>query len=96
MLERGAAAGEAEAQRSDGRKFAAWNIIERKHSDKPIWSRVGTGFVNKDGSINVYLDSIPLLGKIQLRDDKDARDGTQPPWVRKPRAAGALTVGDEA
>ena len=44
MQERGAAAGEAEAGRIDGRKFAAWNIIERKNSDKPIWSRVGTGF----------------------------------------------------
>jgi len=95
MQEHQASAGGAEAARSDGQRYAAWNIIERKNSDKPIWNRVGTGFVNRDGSINVFLDSIPLAGKIQLRDDKDGRDGTQPPWARRPRPAPHAPSADE-
>lgn len=36
--------------------------------DKAIWSRIGVGFVNKDGSINVKFDASPFgLGEIQLR-----------------------------
>jgi hypothetical protein len=70
-----------------GRKFACWNIIERKDSEKALWSRVGTAFTNRDGSINVYLDSFPLGGKVQLRDDKDAKDQSTPPWQRRSRPA---------
>jgi hypothetical protein len=47
------------------------------------WLRCGTGYVNKDNSINVYLDALPLtLGKdgrgvtIQLREltDEELRE----------------------
>lgn len=84
-------AGAVGESRSEGKRFAAWNIIERKAGEKPVWNRVGIGFVNRDGSINVLLDSIPLQGKIQLRDDKDSREATQP-WSRRPRPPAA---GDE-
>ena len=84
MQEQREGAGEAVGMRSEHKQLAAWNIIERKAGEKPIWHRVGIGFVNRDGSINVLLDSIPLQGKIQLRDDTDARDGAQT-WSRRPR-----------
>jgi hypothetical protein len=41
------------------------------------WMRCGTGFVNKDNSINVYLDAMPLRTKqgegvkLQLREFTD-------------------------
>lgn len=41
--------------------------VEKKDS-KTFWLRVGTAFTNKDGSINVYLDAVPLNGKLQLRE----------------------------
>ena len=54
--------------------WAAYNIIERGEGKSRIWSRVGSAFRNRDGSINVYLDSFPLGGKIQLReDDRESR-----------------------
>lgn len=35
---------------------------------KNFWNRVGVAFVNKDGSINVKLEAIPVNGEIQIRD----------------------------
>ena len=35
---------------------------------RTFWMRVGTAFVNKDGSTNVYLDAVPKTMKLQLRD----------------------------
>ena len=46
--------------------WVAYAVITR--NDKTFWNRVGNAFVNRDGSWNVYLDSVPLDGKIQLRE----------------------------
>lgn len=35
--------------------------------DKTIWTKIGAAWVNRDGSINVDLDALPLDGKIHLR-----------------------------
>jgi len=45
-----------------------------------IWDRVGTAFVNKDGSINVTLRATPTSGRLQLRKEaaKDAPDAARP------------------
>jgi hypothetical protein len=56
-----------------GRKpWAAYNIVER--NGRRIWSRVGSAFQNHDGSMNIYLDSLPVSGKIQIREDDRDRD----------------------
>ena len=66
---------ETEQQPSSGKRkpWAAYNIIERKDNGKRIWSRVGSAFFNQDGSINIHLDSFPLQGKIQIREDDRER-----------------------
>ena len=58
--------------------FIAYQIIDSGKKDdnnKPFtfWNRVGSAWENRDGSINVQLNSIPLDGKFQLRvpDPKD-------------------------
>ena len=65
---------------SNKKTFIAYQIIETgktNQKDEPInyWNRIGTGWENKDGSINVQLNSTPVDGKFQLRepsdDDKD-------------------------
>ena len=49
-----------------GARFEVFNI--KKHSDGiSSWNRAGSAFVNKDGSINVYLDALPLDGKLHIR-----------------------------
>ena len=45
----------------------AFQIVEGKDG-KSHWIKVGMAFINKDGSINVFLDAFPRDGKIQIRD----------------------------
>ena len=72
-----AAVGGISAATGSKRPLAAFQIVERKGYDRPFWNRIGSAFVNRDGSINVFLDSVPLQGKIQLREDtpKDKERG---------------------
>jgi hypothetical protein len=46
--------------------------IERKDGSTH-WMRVGTGFPNRDDSVNLYLDVLPANQKLQLRE-LDAED----------------------
>lgn len=43
-------------------------VTDRGDQHKSWWSRIGVAFVNKDNSLNVILDAIPLTGRIQIRD----------------------------
>jgi hypothetical protein len=36
------------------------------------WIRVGVAFSNRDGSLNLVLDAIPLSGRLQIRDRRDS------------------------
>lgn len=52
-----------------------FNIIEAQEG-KAKWVRVGAAFTNRDGSINVLLDTYPSEGKLQIRERrKSPRDG---------------------
>ena len=55
-----------------------WMITER--GEKTFWTRIGVGFENRDGSVTLSFDAMPIGGsKIQLRDyqprDAEDRDG---------------------
>ena len=55
-----------------------FNIIEEKDG-KARWVKVGTAFVNRDGSINALLESYPTAGKLQIRDRRSSnRNGKSP------------------
>ena len=45
-------------------------IYESKNEgrERSRWVRVGVAFENRDHSINVLLDAIPLSGRLQRRD----------------------------
>ena len=47
-------------------------ITEREQgsTEKGRWTRIGIGFVNRDNSINVVLDALPLNGRLQIRERK--------------------------
>lgn len=45
-------------------------VITEREAGKSVWTRVGVGFVNRDQSINVMLESIPLNGKLHIRDPR--------------------------
>jgi hypothetical protein len=46
---------------------AVYTVIERGQG-KSFWVRVGVGFTNRDGSINLRLDAIPVNGSLQVRE----------------------------
>ena len=46
---------------------AVYTIVERKEA-RNIWIRIGIGFVNQDGSINVRLDAVPVNGRLHIRN----------------------------
>ena len=41
-----------------------------KNKEKSIWIKVGVAFENKDGSLNVKLNCLPLNGTLHIRDKK--------------------------
>jgi hypothetical protein len=52
--------------------FKVISAVERDGKTK-FWMRVGSAFVNRDNSINVYLDAVPKSMQFQLREP-DERD----------------------
>lgn len=36
--------------------------------ERKFWSKVGVAFVNRDGSLNCKLDSLPVDGELHIRD----------------------------
>jgi hypothetical protein len=55
---------------------AVFVITERVTQDgsRTFWTRVGAAFDNRDGSVTVKLDALPVSGTLQIReDDRDNR-----------------------
>jgi len=46
----------------------AYTVVERNNDGRKFWVRVGAAFVNRDGSLNVRLDAMPVNGELQIRD----------------------------
>ena len=59
---------------STNERMSVFAPIEREKTGKTFWLRLGSAFVNKDGIINVYLDAVPLTGKLQIRAQKESDD----------------------
>jgi hypothetical protein len=60
---------------SAGKKLAVFSIKEGRGGT--LWVRAGSAFVNRDGSLNVLLDVLPLDGKLHVRE-AGGRDAHQP------------------
>lgn len=41
-----------------------------KNGEKDFWNRIGTAFVNKDGSLKVKLNALPINGELMIRDPR--------------------------
>lgn len=69
--------------------------IEKKEGKGgTYWMRVGTAFVNRDQSINVFLDALPQNGKLQVRefDEEDLRERDM---RRRERTLPALSAAND-
>lgn len=50
------------------RTKAVFAITER--GDKSYWTRVGVAYTNRDGSLTLRLDALPVSGTLQVRDEE--------------------------
>ena len=67
--------------------WVAYHITSRPGMKGRVWSRIGTAWLNRDGSISLLLEAIPIDGKVNIREPiKDVRRAAQP---------GALAVAAE-
>ena len=46
---------------------SVYTVVDRGQG-KSTWVRVGVGFTNRDGSLNLRLDAIPVNGMLQVRE----------------------------
>jgi hypothetical protein len=67
----------------------AYSISER--NGKSYFNKVGIGFINKDGSWNLKLESFPINGEIHIRDYVP-RDDSDGPGVARARGNGHSKV----
>ena len=44
------------------------NVVRKEGEGS--WVEVGSAWINADESINVYLDAIPVSGRLQIRDPR--------------------------
>ena len=53
-----------------------YTISER--GERKFWTKVGVAFVNRDGSLNCKLESLPVDGQLHIRDyvAREERDGS--------------------
>ncbi len=41
-----------------------------KNGEKDYWNRIGNAFVNRDGSLTVKLNALPVNGQLNIRDPR--------------------------
>lgn len=63
---------------STAKTKAVYMITEREGA-RSIWTRIGSAWVNRDSSITLRLDALPLSGTLQIRDiDTTKKDDNTP------------------
>ena len=75
------------------KKIQAVYTVVPKSDGKDVWLRLGAAFPNRDGSLSVVLDAIPVNGRLQIREMAPPRDAATP---RPREAAGPRPVPAEA
>lgn len=73
---------------------AVYTIIERD-KNRSRWVRIGIGFVNRDGSINIRLDAVPVNGRLHVRDYQRAREEQSEPPIGDARQLGSDAALDQ-
>ena len=57
-----------EETREKKRVLKVYTIVEKPGADKGFWLDIGVAIVNRDGSISVKLDALPVNGQLHLRE----------------------------
>jgi hypothetical protein len=71
-----------------GKRLVVFSI--RNGTGGSVWTRAGSAYVNKDGSLNVVLDVLPLDGRLHVREageKREAAPSVRPAPQQEPLAA---------
>ena len=63
---------------SNGKARKAVYVISGS-GDRKFWTRIGVAFVNRDESLNVILDAVPVNGELHIRDFVEREPGEVAP-----------------
>jgi len=83
--------------------FKVISPVDRRDGTGKWWMRCGTAYVNKDDSINVYLEALPLMGNhkgdgvtLQLREltAEEMRERAEKKATYQPRTPTAYDPND--
>ncbi len=66
----------------DQAKMKIAYVVTQRGTHK-YWTRIGVAFVNRDGSINVKLEAVPVSGEIHVRDYVPREEGQGPTLLGK-------------
>ncbi len=56
-----------------GRRLVVYAVPEDKDGEKAFWPKLGIAFTNRDGSINIFLEALPIgTNKLQVREPRPA------------------------
>lgn len=62
--------------------LGVYTIVDRKDEDHPdrknLWIHIGLAFVNRDGSINVRLNALPVDARLHIREMTGGEAATEP------------------
>jgi hypothetical protein len=62
----------SDSKETGGKRLAVYAINEKDGDRAAWWQKIGLAFQNRDGSIGIYLDALPLgTNKLQVREQKD-------------------------
>jgi hypothetical protein len=61
---------------SAARRLGVFAVPDQKDGEpRKFWTKIGVAFTNRDGSINLYLDSLPIgTNRLQVREVKPTAD----------------------
>ena len=66
------------------RRLAVYAIPESKDGEKSFWPKLGIAYTNRDGSISIYLEALPLgTNKLQVREPRERDDARPAPAARR-------------
>lgn len=59
----------------DAKLKAVYTPVGGEKLDKPSLRRIGTGFVNRDASLDIVLEALPVSGRLHVRDLEPRDEG---------------------
>ena len=58
-----------DASETGTKRLGVFAIPESKHGERHYWTRIGAAFTNRDGSLTLVLDALPLgTNRLQVRE----------------------------